>query len=302
MKALIFYTILIFGSVQSACKPNKTLDCIVFIGQSNTSAWGDYSKTSQSFKDEIKSLQNEILYCDRFKNKIRSLYPQRRSSKKYLNLLNFKSNLSFHPVFSFSAKMKNHYKNEKLLIINMTTVGSSLQGIWNPNWDEKKAKQIPREFNNRAKSELKMYDATIDKINFCETYAKSIGYDRINLVGVILLGGEKDSMFEVTTNSYKKTLTQLILKLRSDLSNDKLPFIIQQTNCRLFPFTNKISLDQMEVSKTMDYVEILETRSAIGRQKFTKYSDNIHYDTNGVINLGYGLYEELKPYLIQNGI
>lgn len=297
MTVLIYlFTVCCTSAIEQKSSYLKT---VLVLGQSNTIGWGDYDKISSERKTEFQAIKSRFLYLDNFNDQITNYRPTKRLSKKYLKKFDFLDNRSFCPIYTFAIKYGENNTLDDFLILRMSNAGRSLYGSWNPSPTIATSSLIPNEYNpNRPfNPDNLLYKQTLNKVELARNEAHEMGYKDLKLEGVLFFHGEKDAMQYVSAITYERNLKNFILNLRNDLGIEDLPFIIQQTNAIKLPFVKRVRIAQENVSKSLNKVVLLPTTMNENFNDYPKYSDKLHYDTEGVILLGeksFDLFSKVK--------
>jgi hypothetical protein len=102
----------------------------------------------------------------------------------------------------------------------------------------------------------------------------------IRVVGMIWMQGENDSKFEAMADAYAENLENLIRTARRDFSTLDLVFLAGRVNppARRFPFVDRVRAAQESCP--------LPGYAYVNCDDLSKKEDNLHYDTEGLIELG----------------
>jgi len=99
----------------------------------------------------------------------------------------------------------------------------------------------------------------------------------IEIVAMLWMQGESDARDKEMANAYAANLSQFIQRVRKDFNSPKMFFIAGRENHKT-PFTDIVRHAQEKCN--------LPGYAFIDCDKFSKKKDNLHYDTNGLIDMG----------------
>lgn len=176
--------------------------------------------------------------------------------------------MTFGPEVAFGPEIARALPGKKILLVKFAEGGTSLGKDWNP---EEKGK---------------LYENFIKFVRQTEQMIKSNG-DTCEIRGMAWHQGESDA--SMPAGKYEIALKGLIAKVRDDLGNKDLPFVIGQV------FDNKkrdgIIMDQKATAKAVSKVGFANADGL-------KTSDNgTHFDAASQIELGKRLAEEMVRLL-----
>jgi len=107
------------------------------------------------------------------------------------------------------------------------------------------------------------------------------------IAGFFWMQGENDAINAVDANAYQANLTALIARVRTDFNDPDLPFIFGQINVSNVPayMANSVVIRQAQANvAALDPHAYLVGTDTFGRVQ----SDFVHFNTQGVIDLGLG--------------
>lgn len=268
-----------FGEEDSA----KKLRTYLLLGQSNMVGWGDYSKIDKPWAKALE--QNEKIYfCSKETNwNVSRLEPSGRTSNKTYHVKG-----TFGPEYSFIDAISKKHPEEDLLFLKQAVGGTTLFAAWNKDWTLEKSKLVKED---KSPSKNKLYQQLMNRVKTLEKYAKDKGYSGLNIESVLWVQGESDAIREEPSKSYKKNLKEFIGCLRSDLPDSEFRFIYLQVNSINFPYIKTVRQAQLEVAEELENVFVVKTSDQPNPQDFPKY-DDVHYNKDGVINIGKALAEK----------
>lgn len=270
--------LLLVGVVLTGCVKENKLKTILLIGQSNMASWGDYAQVDEDKKSLLASNENYYYYQVR-SGLLEKYRPILRSSEKYKKKFNHSGYETFGPSLDILFEGIKTFDEEKFLLIRHTVAGTSLHGSWNPLWSEDKASQIANELYP-TKSQL--YQETLKGIISAEELVYKKGYSGLDIIGVIIIGGAKDAMFEISTENYRENLTDLILTLRKDLLKPNLRVVIQPIEA-IDNATKRIEEAQKYVVNSLKNVDFIQKSR---NSEYNTYLNDNHLDYIGIQRLG----------------
>jgi hypothetical protein len=143
-------------------------------------------------------------------------------------------------------------------IVKFAVGGSHLVYDWNPKFKEK---------NN-------YYGKTLAMV-------KAAGKSRpIEIVGMLWMQGERDSLFAGAAAKYAANLEALVKSARADYGAPQMPFVLGRVNPPpgRYKSVAKVREAQQEIS--------LPKTAWVNCDDLAKRPDNLHYDTKGQMELG----------------
>jgi hypothetical protein len=160
----------------------------------------------------------------------------------------------FGPEISFAHAM-HEALGEPIGIIKHSIGGTALSGPWHPTQP------------GRLYAELR-------------DIVKAAGETRpIQVVGMIWMQGGRDAKREEHASKYAELLPKLVAQTRKDFGNEKMFFVAGRSRLtKRFTYAELVRKAQMEC-KAEDY-------AWINCDDLTTGKDNLHFDTNGQVNLG----------------
>ena len=100
---------------------------------------------------------------------------------------------------------------------------------------------------------------------------------QIRIKGMIWMQGERDSRDEAMAAHYRENLTAFIMIARRDFDTPRMPFVAGRVN-PLYPCVDQVRLAQ-EMCGAVPY-------AFVDCDDLPKYEDNLHYTTDGQVELG----------------
>ena len=103
-----------------------------------------------------------------------------------------------------------------------------------------------------------------------------------NFGAVLWMQGERDSRIEAAGQNYHQNLEDLIVALRRNLGRRDLPFILGKVNPppERYPAREAVRNAQARIAAELPGVFLVET------DDLSKWDDDLHYDTAGILELG----------------
>ncbi len=227
----------------------KPLAVFILAGQSNMAGSGQ----SDELPVEYQTSPSNVRVLGR-RGQLEPLMPQGR----------------FGPDVSFSHALAKAWPDRTIVIVKHAVGGTSALA-WSPNWSEEQARITGNERNGP------LYDRLMARVK------PLMEREDVEIVAMLWAQGGRDARFEQAAKEYKENLKKIIEAVRRDVGNPRLPFLLAQTvdaPPRAFPYIETVRKAQQEISK-----EVPGTR-LISSDKLAKHRDNIHFNTEGQIELG----------------
>lgn len=273
--------ILLLMSVAVGAEASKgKLKTYLLMGQSNMAGWGDYSSLDPAWAKSLE--QNErIHFCSSAtKWEVAGLQASRRAVEQP-----YKVNGTFGPEYSFIDTVAKAHPEEELLFFKHAVGGTTLYAAWDKDWTLEKAEQVKEETRDLKH---RLYALLLDKIKVAEAFALQKGYDGLDIQAVAWVQGESDAARDFAARAYKNNLKAFIGNLRQDLPDSDFKFVYLQVNNMNSPFIEEVRKAQEELAGEMDQVFVIPSSTAEQPVDFPKY-DGVHYNTDGVLNIGKAL-------------
>ena len=175
----------------------------------------------------------------------------------------------FGPEVGFARSCTEHMKLDNLWLIKYAVGGSSLLA-WEPEWSAEHA-AITDDADKGA-----LYSRLISHVK-----RVTQGTD-VKLLACLWKQGESDSRYETAATEYHENLQRLIQRMRSDLDQPEMQFIIGLSNATPASFTylSVVRSAQRQVAQSLPNVSLVDTDG------LTKHEDDLHYDSAGQLELG----------------
>ena len=175
----------------------------------------------------------------------------------------------FGPEISLSRELHSFFPNENFVFIKYALGGSSLLD-WSPQWTQEKA-----EITGNAHFGS-LYKKFIEKI-------KNITQgSNVKFSALIWMQGETDANFPLVAKEYFDNFSKFIKSIRRDINEPNLPVLIGHINPPLasFPGVNIVRNAQERAAKELLNVQLINTDG------IHKWNDQLHYDSQGQLELG----------------
>ncbi len=175
----------------------------------------------------------------------------------------------FGPEVTLGQELATAMPDREIVMVKYARGGTSLLA-WAPQWDSTRA-EITR---NAAAGPL--YAQLLEVLRGLD-----IGSDAE--VGAILwMQGERDARTPEAGAEYFANLVDLVTAFRRDLALPELPFILGLVNPPpdRYPAQQAVREAQIRAAREVAGVRLIAT------DDLTKWDDNLHYDTEGILELG----------------
>ena len=224
----------------------------ILAGQSNMVGQGKVAELSEKYK---KLPDNVSLY----------------SSDNGLVNLNgrYNSHTNFGPEVSFAHDLAARFPDDKIILLKYAVGGSSLLS-WSPEWTAEGAIMT----DDLQKGPL------YDKMKAFFMALPEFGAAKID--SILWMQGESDAKYPAAAALYAKNLAILVNAFRSDFKSSDATFIIARVNPPLPEFVGQdiVRQAQFDAQKDLNNVVMFDTEG------LTKWDDDLHYDTAGIVELG----------------
>lgn len=176
---------------------------------------------------------------------------------------------TFGPEVAFSHELARAYPDKIIVIIKYATGGTSLMA-WSPEWNAERAALTWNRFSGHLYERLMKI---IREVN---------GQPGARYVAVVWMQGERDAQYREAGRQYAANLKALVHALRRDLKSPDLPFVLGLVNPPTagYPGLDLVRKAQQEAEKALPNTALVATDG------LTKHRDDLHYDTQGEIELG----------------
>lgn len=286
-------SIIIFSCKQQSDTSSNLLTTFLLIGQSNMNGWGNPQRINSN------SISKRCLYMDRDDTKIDQYHTLQRPTnykivQSVFDKFDIPGNQTHGPEYSFIKQMQDFIPEQELLFVKFAQGNSSLLNAWSPTWDMDKAIELKE--TNKERTQL--FDKLIDHIQKANEEAKKQGYHGIDIRGILWIQGEKDCKIRESAKIYDQLLIDFIAALRNQIGDASVPFVALQVNPMDLKFTKLIRKNQKKALTKVQNAKLISTPPKNKNKAFSKYVDDVHYDSNGLNHIGElgakGLIELLK--------
>ncbi len=176
---------------------------------------------------------------------------------------------TFGPEVSFSHLVCREFPGDEVLVVKHAVGATSLLA-WSPEWTEEKAAITGNQEAGPLYSRLMEYYRSAD-----------IPLDA-HLEAVLWMQGERDAKIREAGKDYLMNLTDLVAHFRESLGREDAPFILGQVNPPedQWPAYHIVRQAQEMAAEQIEHTSLVTTEG------LSKLPDNLHYDSNGLIELG----------------
>jgi hypothetical protein len=176
---------------------------------------------------------------------------------------------AFGPEVTFAHDLADAWPGRSIVLLKYAVGGTSLLA-WAPEWDADRAGLT----QNEAAGPL--YEHLIDMVRGVEL-GPSARY-----AGVLWMQGERDARYPDVAAAYLENLETFITRLRADLGEPELPFVLGVVNppADRFPGADVVRAAQLEAAEVLPHTAVVEASGV------TKRDDDLHYDSAGQLELG----------------
>ncbi|MAO15461.1 MULTISPECIES: sialate O-acetylesterase [Flavobacteriaceae] len=193
-------------------------------------------------------------------------------------LINPKDN--FGPEIGISMQLSKNNPNKKFILIKYAIGGASLLD-WAPNYSKDKAEITGNpQFGSMYNRLIKLTDSLTEGLN-------------AKVKALIWMQGERDARIPEAGKDYYGNFEKLINSVRIDYENQEMPIIFGKINPpkAWFPALDNVVDAQIRISEEIPNTYFIDTDS------LEKLNDDIHYSSNGQINLGIKFGEKISELL-----
>jgi hypothetical protein len=184
------------------------------------------------------------------------------------------------PEISFAHQVES-ILNEPVGIIKLAFGATTLANDWGPdcpNFKQKRRGQAPIMHNKS------LYNILINKVNEAQKRMD------IDVVGMIWLHGESDSIYFETASQYKDNLTKFITSIRADLQSPNMAFVTGTISTLPPPYVFDEHVRKALLTCNMPLYECIDCDS-------NPKGDNLHYTGEGIIQIGYDFADAMLDLL-----
>ena len=248
-------------------KPGKKIKVFILAGQSNMEGRADGEKLTAQDRHRLKNVQGQIQLA--FNDSPLSPLDAVRPPKEIAEI--YKCDLIFGPELFFGMALSEAWPDEKILLIKRAEGATSLHGAWNPDWTTDKAAILSEE------KDPKLYDDLTGYINQVLSGYKKGEYE---ICAMLWVQGETDSGNGVAASQYGENLERLVNSIRSDLGDEKLPFMLFQVG------HGKVVEGMKRTAKKVSNVTLIPQSQNPVSLDFYQKMENGHYNYDGMKKLG----------------
>jgi hypothetical protein len=187
---------------------------------------------------------------------------------------------NFGPEVGLSMELSKNYPNKRFLLIKYAIGGASLLD-WSPNYDQQKAEITGHpEFGNMYKKLIMLTDSLTK------------GH-QVKVRALLWMQGERDARIPEAGVNYYNNFELLINSIRKDLKSPDLPVIFGKVNPPpdRYPALDTVVGAQMRISQELPNTYLIDT------DDLEKWEDDLHYSSNGQIDLGVKFGEKLTEHI-----
>ena len=191
----------------------------------------------------------------------------------------------FGPEVGFARHFLDVVPGDELWLVKYAVGGSSLLA-WEPEWSAERA-AITGDADKGA-----LYPRLISHFKQVTS-----GHD-VKVLACLWKQGESDSRYEAAAAQYQTSLTRLITRMRTDLDQPEMQFVIGLSNPTpaRFTYLSVVRSAQRQIAKSLPNVSLFDTDG------LTKHEDDLHYDSAGQLELGRRFAHRLSLDLLHKDI
>jgi hypothetical protein len=265
--AIVSTAVILMANVSHAFSLTRPqIELFVLAGQSNMVG---YASKLADVAPDLRGEQENVLWYDKNDEWVTLAAPTEPlpfSNAKFPSGSAIAAGVGFGPEISLGTRLQQAL-NKPVALVKYASNGADLTQDW----------QATGLF----------YQPLIDRINNSIADLSALGYD-VQISGFFWLQGESDTRNLSWAQNYQANLKNFIGRVRSDLNQDDLPFIVglipltsnQLTNRGYFPYADLVRSAQLNVAHEIDNVIAVETLD------LPRYQDNLHLNSQGLILAG----------------
>lgn len=191
------------------------------------------------------------------------------------------SDKSFGPELGISRVLSTNYLKGKFILVKYAVGGSSMYD-WAVEYDKQLTDKMGTPMFGR------LYDSLLH-------YTQAVKTENIKPLALVWMQGETDARFVQAGNAYYQNLSLLIKQLRMDLGEKDLPVLIGKINPleHKYPGAKLVKNAQDSICRTIENTYLIPTKG------LEKHNDQLHYSSNGQLELGYRFASVLDDLLQQ---
>jgi hypothetical protein len=247
--------------------PGKKIRVFLFAGQSNMEGRADGTALSKADLDRLHTAQKrvQLAYNRRPIGPLDVVAPPDDIREIY------HVDRIFGPELFFGIAMAEAWPDERFLFIKRAAGATTLYGSWNPEWSEEKAALFPDE------EKAKLYS---DFVGYVKEVLSGYTPSDCEICGMLWVQGESDGKVEIAAESYGENLRALIDRVRKDIGNDTMPFMLMEVG------SPKVIEGMRKTASLAKNVSLLSQSSDPGSLNFLHRMENGHFDSQGLKMMG----------------
>ena len=186
----------------------------------------------------------------------------------------------FGPEIGFARTFLDSKKIDELWLVKYAVGGSSLLA-WEPDWSAERAALT----DDADKGPL--YERLI------RHFERTTQGEEVEVLACLWMQGERDARYEVAAAQYQSNLTRLIARMRNDLNQPDMAFILglAYPPAQRYDYRSVVREAQRNVAAGVKNVHVVETAG------LSKHDDELHFDTAGQLELGRRFADQLLRLL-----
>jgi hypothetical protein len=184
-------------------------------------------------------------------------------------LTRFAEQERFGPEVGFAHELARAWPERHIALIKYAVDATSLLA-WAPVWDSVGAAIT------RNASDGPLYEHLLNSVASVPLRADA------EFAGFLWMQGERDAFFPVAGAEYLTNLERLVRRLREDLGEPNMPFVLGQVHP---PPDRWAAADLVRKAQREAQVQIPSTRLVL-TDDLPKLGDEVHYNTDGQLELG----------------
>jgi hypothetical protein len=248
-------------------EPGQKIKVFLLAGQSNMEGRADANRLLPRDLERLSNAQENVQLA--FNNKpispLKAVKPPAEIAQIY------KRELIFGPELFFGITLSEAWPDEKILLIKRSEGATSLHGCWHPEWSEDKAAAMGEEQGTQ------LYRALIDYVDqILSEYEK----DEYEICAMLWVQGETDAGNKIAAAAYGRNLQQFISRIRQDLENETLPFLLFQVG------HGKVVEGMIQTAQLVPNVSLIPQSQEPTSTNFYSKMENGHYNYEGMKKLG----------------
>lgn len=250
------------GILYESLRDDTEYYVVLLAGQSNMLGLGEVSALDQS----EQQLPTNIKYFNFGREGRLNYQPQK-----------------FGPELSFARELHASFPDKHFALIKYA-IGSSSLLDWSPSWTYEKA-QITGHPHYGP-----LYE------DFMEKVRRITDEKNVKFLGLLWMQGEKDASYPEVGREYYDNLSVFLTRLRAEINRPDLPVLLGRVNPppEEFPAVGMVQSAQEEASQELKNVYL------VGTDGLAKLDDNLHYNTQGQLELGRRFAQALQEVITEH--